>query len=661
MEETKDQADEVSLPHLDPNRVVLDVNQDEDQDEEQLASDDESKDEESEGTTQYEDSFIELESPKSQELKIDYMTPILNKSKGRRASLDPLFEEARRQSRTFVGKGSRAAWLGMMGDAFAEDPLLGPPRPNLQGESPKPKLSTKSPDPHSPKDPPDGSNVNSDQTKKKGSKVPKKISKTKRQPMIGSTTSSTTTVIGTETISGISHQIRARPKVKVEEIKILDKYSRSNLTMDEKTAFIKVATGYVLAKSNKLAVPSLKPDADGKLSEVHNLQTQLKQLKEHLIKYDMYDVFQIVVPVDVAKSPQIYTKTFDLFEDYPKLNVDMVANSCTWFNTWVEADYIAENMTYSLELIKNNCTDSLWLKQWETHGEFHIAQRGGPLMLFLVLNKIQSSSETALDTLKEQLKALVISKLPGENVEDAVAFIKSAYSALQSASTSDHCYVPEDFPKTVLKIMQTSSVPEFNQTFADEQKDVQVQSAKRGLKPAWPDVYETCNLALAEYDRLKLDNAWCVTTKQGKSALNASNMTFVCWNCGGNHLLSKCDQPRDEAKIEAARKAFKARRSGRQGKKGKWDDKGRPLKLNKKGAYVVDTKRWKKLKDKKEKKSSPPAGTPTPKSEVSPEAQKAHMSSLLSNMTKAKESGDDDVYQEHHNALQATVASLFSG
>jgi hypothetical protein len=37
------------------------------------------------------------------------------------------------------------------------------------------------------------------------------------------------------------------------------------------------------------------------------------------------------------------------------------------------------------------------------------------------------------------------------------------------------------------------------------------------------------------------------------------------------------------------------------------------------------------------------------------------MSSLLSNMTKAKESGDDDVYQEHHNALQATVASLFSG
>ena len=109
-----------------------------------------------------------------------------------------------------------------------------------------------------------------------------------------------------------SFSIRAQPKVVQEAPKRWDETKRHELDPDQKSAFIKEATGYALSKSNKLSLVNFKQDSEGKLEEVHQLQTQLKLLKTHLESHDIIDVFTITLPKDVLNSPELYTPTYDL-------------------------------------------------------------------------------------------------------------------------------------------------------------------------------------------------------------------------------------------------------------------------------------------------------------------------------------------------------------
>ena len=99
-----------------------------------------------------------------------------------------------------------------------------------------------------------------------------------------------------------------------------------------------------------------------------------------------------------------------------------------------------------------------------------------------------------------------------------------------------------------------------------------------------------------------------MTTSNEGNLPKASQVLFTvtCWNCGKDHTLHNCPDPRDEAKITKARKAFQANRR-KKGKGPRRDDKGRPLKFNKKHVLVVDTKRYREEQakaDKGDKKSS---------------------------------------------------------
>ena len=70
-------------------------------------------------------------------------------------------------------------------------------------------------------------------------------------------------------------------------------------------------------------------------------------------------------------------------------------------------------------------------------------------MLFLVLQRIQDRSEQTLDALKMRVAQLDISKLKGEDVEQAVCLVKSTCRVLKSSSADSRSCVPRDFVKTV--------------------------------------------------------------------------------------------------------------------------------------------------------------------------------------------------------------------
>jgi len=398
--------------------------------------------------------------------------------------------------------------------------------------------------------------------------------------------------------------------------RLYDKAKRASLSPESLQAFLKSATGYVLPKGNKLCAPSLV-DAEGHLKAINNLGVQLRLIKRHLIEHDMYDVFTIVIPAgSVTDSPAV-SELVSLFDAYPRLHADIIANSNTWYHLWSTATYLAENMNFSYEMLRRNTDDDLWLKCQEDYEEYAPVQRGGPLMLFLILRRIQDVSEAAIGHVKQSLKSLKITDIPGEDVDKVVSLIKSAHSLFKSASSACHSFVPEDFPKVILELFQTSSCAEFNSAFHREQQIAQHDADKTGQLVQWPTVGELTLMATNSYKRLQSTNQWPTSTSPSSSrrrrALAADSQKgssgprtykVVCWNCGKDHTLKDCPHPKDQTKIDAARKAFnKSKRSNRRSDKNDSSRAqkpsaprercliaGKPYIKNKKGDFVPDQK-----------------------------------------------------------------------
>ena len=363
---------------------------------------------------------------------------------------------------------------------------------------------------------------------------------------------------GTLTISP-SKQVKDTP----DRLKLWDKNQRKALDAKDKQTFEEKATKWVLAKSNKLQVLSYDPTDGNALKNLGRLRTQLEALKLHMERMDIDDVMTVVVPTDVNKSSAIHMTTYDIFTDYPQLTPEAVAVSSTWYKYYVTNEWIGENFLLTLDCLRNNTEEELFSKCLEEMNQYPPVSHGGPLMLMLLLARIQSSSEKTITSLIHQVKNLKISDIKGENVDEAVTLIRSAYEFMVACSTDHHDYVPDDFPKTVLRVFQTTSVPAFNSAFEEEEKDSEIKSFKTGGAIDYPTIEETLNLATNMYTNMRA--IWNGTT--GSSVFNASATSFVrtCDNCGStDHLSPSCPKERDEARIAAN----KQKRMNRQGSRG---------------------------------------------------------------------------------------------
>ena len=309
----------------------------------------------------------------------------------------------------------------------------------------------------------------------------------------------------------------------------------------------------------------------------------------------------VAVPVEVKLTVAVENTECDLFDDCPQSHAAHVANSCTWCDRWVTDRCIHENMALTHAFLQNNTDEALWTKCLDLCEECEPIQQGGPLVAFLILQRIQNSSEQALDLLKGQITELEISKIQGEDVEQVVGLIESTHRVLKCSSTKSRACVPQDFSKTVLQVCQTSSVPEFDSTFARWQMELQMTADRTGTHPVWPSASEVNALATNSHRRLKSAGAWDDAVKNPSGACPAQclpvtasspgEVTLKCWNCGGDHHLEHCPDEHDDAKIEANRDKFHKSTGRHPPRRRKVGTDGRPLIRNKKGLWVVDTQR----------------------------------------------------------------------
>ena len=232
-----------------------------------------------------------------------------------------------------------------------------------------------------------------------------------------------------------------------------------------------------------------------------------------------------------------------------------------------------------------------------------LAGQGGPLMLLFILRRINNLSESVLDLLKVKVSKLDIKKIAGEDVETAISLIRAYYEVMESASTDGRDLIPPDLPKTIYKILQTTTVPSYNKIFADLASSIQ-NKADMGLPAEYPDVDTILTHASRAYQRFKASSKWCVPKNaQGLTANGGppSQANFKCWNCGGPHKVPDCPKPRDDTKIEAARQTYLKNRKqrpgkGRSGKPKTRMHNGIPQVQNKNGAYVMDQKKVREQK-----------------------------------------------------------------
>ena len=443
------------------------------------------------------------------------------------------------------------------------------------------------------------------------------------------------------------HQLTIKRKPldlsQIEEVRQYDKTERHKMSPEGLQKFADRATGYVLGKRDKLAVPVINltdDSAEKVMDEVINLSAKLTTLKTHMTRFDIGDVMEVLVPIDLTKSCALEETTFNVLDDYPILHPAQVANSISYLRLWVEDTYVTQNLAYTHQLIENNTDSKLWHKCLEQYDEFHEAQRGGPLMLLLILRQIQNTSDKALESLKAKLENLKITDIPGEDIDRVVSLIKSTDKILQTSSHGSRSYTLSDLAKTCVDIFLTCSYVEFTAPFEQIKNKVMAEADMAGTSPDWPTVTELTNMASFSYAR----NRQLVWNKAPtkSSAFNASSLTphgphqkargngqerkkFNCFNCDSeDHLANDCPLPPDERKIAAGRKAYmdkknasgsgsSSRRSGTDRNQRRMSS-GQPEIKNKNGFWVPDTKKLRELAQTTPPVASPPQTSQSPPS-----------------------------------------------
>ena len=435
----------------------------------------------------------------------------------------------------------------------------------------------------------------------------------------------------TLTINGLTINVKTVKNTAVHSTAcLISPTDRGLLDADKKISFLNSATKWVLAKNNKLSLPVLGKDVKTSLSDIRNHTSQIAALHRHMITYGIDAGMTLVDPIDVENKPDLEPKsgTFNVLEDYRTLHPAQVANSNAWFNLWCDSAEVRENLSIQQTLLHNNCSESLWNKCLQEFNCYHAYQQGGPLMALLILKRISATSETAISNVLTQIKSLKIRDIPGEDIEDVVALVQSARNLLVGASTEGYNYMPSDFPKTLLEMMQTSSVAKFNKVFADKLEAATREADEQGKPTEWPDLEAISTLAKNTYKRL--ESEWVKSADQ--KALTATSTTsttasdgkrpFKCWNCGTDcgqrGGAEKCTaKPIDTDRIAKNKKAFldakKKRReqSGRSGNSSKplritgsgGKFQGKPLILNKNCVYILDSKEIQRQQEKEDHKT----------------------------------------------------------
>jgi hypothetical protein len=182
-------------------------------------------------------------------------------------------------------------------------------------------------------------------------------------------------------LGGIEYELESSPKPAQPASVTL--YTKAK----EKTDLFEPATAKKL--QTKFTMMNLKLDDPDKLDDTYNLASAIDQMKENHLKYDLHDVFTVLIinPDD----PTNVLKQVDLYTDYGSVTVEDVAKSNRFYATMIRdsTNAINKNLKLTKTYLVNNTADNLVLKINKTYLSYPEEERGGPLFFKLLMDLLQ--------------------------------------------------------------------------------------------------------------------------------------------------------------------------------------------------------------------------------------------------------------------------------
>jgi hypothetical protein len=369
------------------------------------------------------------------------------------------------------------------------------------------------------------------------------------------------------------------------------------LSEDKRNKLLEKATKTANTKYNLI---SLSLTDEDKLDDTYNLSTLIGKTKDHLVQYDMHDVFTILIP-DPGDHKKILQKK-DLFTEYPSVHIEDVLTSNDWYNKWPQEDTHQQNLQLTYKFFQSNANDKLWEKSFERYSKYPNTQKGGPLFFFIMLQQLVSNSEEAAQSLQLRLEHLSIGEIDGEDIDKAMSQIHGPIDRPTQIKK-----LPEDLTCKLLMIFQMTSVPEFNEHF----KSLEQSRTREGIMSGKASQYahdKLCKLTTQLYQQMLETGDWNGISTKAKSSIFVQvegKFTRTCWNCGDpGHTLTKCMKAKNPAQIEKSKLLFRKNkkktrstqknsergdnRNASTSKTGKWA----PPKQGESPKKVIDGKSW---------------------------------------------------------------------
>jgi hypothetical protein len=329
------------------------------------------------------------------------------------------------------------------------------------------------------------------------------------------------------------------------------------------------------------------------IKQLVGFQTNLVSTERHFAKFDLRQVFMIVEPDrdpdgNILSTLKNGSTQRSLFQCYAVVKLDEVIASNSWWNKHTEDDWINENMGLTYEYLKSHTSPALWMKISEQYDNHKSEVKGGPLFLFLMIRHLMADNESISVGLASKIDGMRISSYKGEDVGEVITHLRGIVQRLKNMRRRDKSgteidLVPFDLSERLYKVFQTSSNSAFNRFFASRYEKEYGDYLLDG-PDVWTDPDKILILAGNLYTKLCSENKWVgqeqdkATFPSFKSAKAAS--AFIaktkCHNCGGEHFLRDCTEPKDQARIDANQKKMKAAR--KLAKKDNKEGKGRDSK-----------------------------------------------------------------------------------
>ena len=291
----------------------------------------------------------------------------------------------------------------------------------------------------------------------------------------------------------------------------------------------------------KLVKSMLTPFAADKFDKIDKVSTEsldieriqssasvahmLAKVRSHFTSYDLGLAFTHFPLVDFSMSEPTWdlTTTINLFESYDQITPEVAADTVAFMRESLLDDELPKELSWTHDFLLSCCESAsgetslarIVSGQADCYMSVDALHVGGPLTLILILQQISSSSEKAIQSLKDSVPKINISTIPGENIDQLCNSLSYVLRRLDTSTMSS-------LSLDLLKVMQTTSHPDFNTVFRSWHDFVLLKIAP---SPTWDAIFIRAREVFEEHA-----DTWVSDTSNDGDAAFAATSEFKTKN-----------------------------------------------------------------------------------------------------------------------------------